>query len=358
MTSEAETTACKRVERIRRLQDAVAILLRYNSEAACKSTPEELIRSVAPVLRKPADEIDEEGEVALWLGCDRLTQMIAPTSLENAKLAVELADWTTAKNGKGRISSARSVHWRKRLWVAGAFVCLAGYITAQCGAVVLGRAMESLKSYQVQLEDITQQQVMAKASGADFLDRLEAKRINAEAGLVAARRTIIAFPWVPEPETSDLSSGMVSGSEIRGEIAAARATETYGRIYLDVLQGYIIPVLLGLIGAFAFVIRQFSWSIAKGIYRASDGIRDNVRIVQGATFGALAGVFVSALGGEIKGGEFSIPMVALLFGYSSDVAFKAADQFINRFKNWIKPSPVTTSTSSGVEPDAQPAGDA
>lgn len=352
MTSETEIAANKCIARVRRLQDAVAILLRYNSEAACNSTPAELIRSVAPVLRKPSDEVDEEDEIALWQGCDRLTQMIAPTTLENAKLAIELADWTTTENRGRLLPSAHNVHCRKTLWILGALACLAVYIVAQCGAVVLGRAMDGLKLYQAQIEEIAQQQMMAKASGPEFLDRLDAKRINAEAGLVAARRTIIAFPLVPEPKISGSSSIMVSDCDVQGEVAAARATETYGRIYLDVLQGYIIPVLLGLIGAYAFIIRQFSWSVANRAYRAADGIRDRVRIVQGATFGALAGILVSALGGEVKGGEFSIPLVALLFGYSSDIAFKAADQLINRFKNWIRPAPATIKTNTDA-PDAQ-----
>ncbi|WP_337996939.1 hypothetical protein [Oleispirillum naphthae] len=353
MTPEVEAAAEKRIARVRHLQDAVAVLLRYNSEAAFKSTPEELIRSVAPVLRKSADEVDEEGEIALWRGCDRLTQMIAPTTLESAKLVIELADWETTENRKERLPSADSVHCCKWLWVSGAIACLFVYIVAQSGAVILGRALEDLKYYQAQMEDIAQQRVMAKDSGSGFLDRLEAKRTNAEAGLVAARRTIIAFPWVPELEASDLSSEMVNGSEVRDEIASARATETYGRIYLDVLQGYLIPVLLGLIGACAYIIRQFSWSIANHTYRAANRIRDWVRIVQGATFGALAGILVSALGGEVRGGEFSIPLVALLFGYSSDLAFKTADQLINRFKNWIKPTSESTKASSRDVPDSQ-----
>lgn len=363
MTPEFEDATEKRITRVRRLQNAVATLLRYNSEAAGKVTPVDLVKMVVPVLRKPADEIDESDEIVLWQACDQLTQMIAPITLENAKLSIELADWSTTENRKTRLPSARCVQVRKRVWVTVALLCLALYLTAQSGAVILGRALDNLKVYQGQIETIDQQKMIAGASpNGSLMTQFEATRLTAESGVLAAQKTIDAFPFVPETsETPPPVGKFNSVDEVKETSASSRASVTYGRIYLDVLQGYLIPVLLGLIGSCAFIIRQFSWSVVNRTYRAADSIRDLVRIVQGATFGALAGILVSALGGEIKGGELSIPLVALLFGYSSDLAFKVADQLIGRIANKIKSGSSTSVVSadpvkpaSAPTPDGQP----
>ena len=346
MIHEGETGSSQ--VRIRRLQQSVAILLRFNSEAAGLSVPEKVIELVTPLLRKEPADIGAEEEIDLWNGCDVLSRRISPVTLEGARLTVELADWGGSWKLWKMPPSVRSVRISNFLWLSGTLILLALYIISQAYVVFIGRALDDLGANQAQVESISQQEALAGngSAGGLLVGRLQAERENARAGMEAARDAIAIFTIRFNNASTDAltppTEGMVDATTIRAEVGGARAVGTLGRIHLDLVQGYVIPLLLGLIGAFAYVMRQRSSAILSHGYRSANSVREKVRIAQSATFGVLAGLIAGAVGGGM-----SVPVFALLCGYNSDIAFKAMDHLLLRVKGWLQQGSPEAQERSG-----------
>ncbi len=99
---------------------------------------------------------------------------------------------------------------------------------------------------------------------------------------------------------------------------------------LTILNQYILPLLYGLFGGFAFVLRSISRETKEMTFTAASNIKFGLRI----HLGALAGLVVGFLWGDFDAKSFGIinslsPLaVAFLAGYSVDFLFKTLDSLI------------------------------
>ena len=342
--------------RVAHLQHSVSILLRFASESVGLEVGSDLIAKVTPLLALTPDQVDSAGETALWECCNALTQLIKPTSLENARLAVELSDFNdTPKSSRGRLTSANAVRRRHMFWVGGTSILLFFYIVVQGYAVGLVTALDDAKKHQTQIGAIqTQMATLGAGSGTPIISNLEQQRLESFARLEAARRTMERLVrWTPiapvnkkdniaadkaskaNTDNSRLKSAMMSGAQVFMPAIDTLAIEVYARIWRDVVLGYLIPLLLGLIGASAYVIRQISVEIKTSTYATANTIRDKIRIVQGATFGTLAGILAAAIDTNSAAAGVSIPIIALVCGYNAELVFRAMDAAGIKFKNYL-----------------------
>lgn len=348
----AETSRASTVKRILHLQDSVSYLLRFSSEAVGVAVPIELVEQVTTLLQKSPDDFDDKSESQLWNGCDRLTQLIRPTSLESAKLAVELADWSQAdKETRSRLTCAYRVKRRNLLWIAGTSILLVIYIVVQGYAVGLNTVFDEAKLHQSRHETIDQQIVaLGPNPNPPALLNLDTQKMNEQIRLdaveTAMERLVRWSPIAPSRDSKSPQQGQAQNAEQEGmqstpnltsQAKGAFTIEVYARIWREIVLGYIIPALLGLIGAGAYVVRQTSQAIQNNKYIASVAIRDRVRLVQGATFGTLAGIIATAVDSIGPAFEISLPFFALILGYNSEMVFRAMDAAGLRFKKYLSP---------------------
>lgn len=352
-------TADRSSERIGRLQCSVESMLRFSSEATHMAVPQGVVEGVIPLLRKPPAEIDEAGEQVLWWSCDLLSQSIRPATLESATLAVQLADWhRVGRNERGRLLSARQARRRNRWWIAGTLVVLAAYVFFQAYAIGLGTALEGAKKLRSEIEFVHQQKLTLssaltpgeggqKPTQSPALLGLDRQLLEEQNRFVALLRTLEHFVcWTPlAPSCQRPSKGVEERTNELYQI------EGFARITRDVVVGYIIPLLIGIVGASAYVMRQTAEAQKNNIYLAASAIRDRVRIVQGATFGALAGVVTAMIDfGADNLFEISVPIVALLSGYNSEIVFRLMDSIDFKRKppavNPVSTNPASTAAAT------------
>jgi hypothetical protein len=107
-----------------------------------------------------------------------------------------------------------------------------------------------------------------------------------------------------------------------GELAAA----------LDVLKGYVMPVLMGMLGSMAYVLRRYLRSIGERLLTPRDLREYVVRLVLGTVCGVAIGFFTSWRGQSPPEGGFLDPTVSLgapalafLAGYGVEVVFRMLD---------------------------------
>ncbi|MCP4108929.1 MAG: hypothetical protein GY749_25860 [Desulfobacteraceae bacterium] len=108
------------------------------------------------------------------------------------------------------------------------------------------------------------------------------------------------------------------------------------QIVVDVLHRYVLPLLYGLLGAMAYVLRKLSLKIRALTYEEDSNIRYGLRIQLGALSGLAVGWFIDA-GSSSLVSSLSPLAVAFLAGYSIEVLFAIMDRFISAFT--IKENP-------------------
>ena len=108
---------------------------------------------------------------------------------------------------------------------------------------------------------------------------------------------------------------------------------TVGRIILEALNVYLLPLIYGLLGACAYVLRRLSLQIREYQYSPDSEVRLQLRLYLGALSGFAIAWFIndSTTPGLLQ----TITPLALAFigGYSVEVVFAAMDNLVNTFSN-------------------------
>lgn len=155
-----------------------------------------------------------------------------------------------------------------------------------------------------------------------------------DAGANDARSTIRMPPLFPAAVERDARNYM----KMKGEI----------EVVLCSLSGYILPLLYGALGAFAFILRKLSDPVGKLTYAYDTRVSYTLRVHIGALGGLAVGWFIngnaplSGLGGSAASGLIALSPLALAFaaGYASDLLFTALDKVVAAF------SPLPASQAS------------
>lgn len=106
-------------------------------------------------------------------------------------------------------------------------------------------------------------------------------------------------------------------------------------INLDIVQSYLTPSLLGLLGALMFVLRDTAFRIKRYTFIPDSSARGVGRIVVGMMAGVLGGWFVPNGDSIAK----SIPplVIPFVFGYSVELLFNLLDKAVSLFTNQQTP---------------------
>jgi hypothetical protein len=116
---------------------------------------------------------------------------------------------------------------------------------------------------------------------------------------------------------------------------------------LNAFQGYLLPLLYGLLGSFIFVLRSLMREIKALTYTFDNEIRYRLRLTLGALGGMIVGWFLKP---EEAGALASLSPMALAFlmGYNVDVLFSIMDKIIDNIKHSIdKPADKAAPAKDG-----------
>jgi len=96
-------------------------------------------------------------------------------------------------------------------------------------------------------------------------------------------------------------------------------------------SGYLLPMLYGLIGACAFVLRKLSDEIDKMTYAHDARVRYTLRLNIGVLTGLAVGWFLKPGAGDPFLTSLSPLALAFVAGYGSDLFFLCLDKIVNAF---------------------------
>jgi hypothetical protein len=99
---------------------------------------------------------------------------------------------------------------------------------------------------------------------------------------------------------------------------------------LDILQSYILPLLYGLLGASAYILRSSAKEIENVTYSLQSNRGYLLRLALGTLAGLIVGWFIFLLPGQTFLASISPFALAFLVGYNIEIIFSWMDNFINR----------------------------
>ena len=108
---------------------------------------------------------------------------------------------------------------------------------------------------------------------------------------------------------------------------------------LNVISGFVLPVLMGLLGSMTYVLRRYLRSVGDRLLTPRDLREYIIRLVLGTVFGVAIGFFTSASGNasdQVIASPISslgAPALAFLAGYGVETIFRMLDGLAEQFSS-------------------------
>jgi hypothetical protein len=168
---------------------------------------------------------------------------------------------------------------------------------------------------------------------ADALSRMKVIRQELRIWNVISGRLAYVSPitWLAPRELSHATGLSAEDEEF---------TELRTMNVLAALLGFILPMLLGLLGACVYVFREIDRRIQTSTLEARESIHGTLRMLLGATLGGLLGViWTGDQPVRVEGMMLSVGALAFFVGFSVDVVFRLLDALVRAVADRLsKPS--------------------
>jgi hypothetical protein len=109
------------------------------------------------------------------------------------------------------------------------------------------------------------------------------------------------------------------------------ASELHASANMAGLTGFVLPMLLGLLGAFIYVYRDIDGKMRTATLSSGDGAHAMLRMLLGMMLGGLLGViWTNGQPIKLEGVTLSLAALAFFVGYGVEVVFRILDRIIAR----------------------------
>lgn len=186
----------------------------------------------------------------------------------------------------------------------------------------------------------TAAQAAAQAKNSELAGK-QATYLHVADYLMGFPRKVASFLGVIGLGTSEYK-GEKDRPEVVAQVQLELATSFVG--------GFLLPVLYGMLGAIAFVLRRLSDETVAGEETSALKRKYSLRVPIGALSGLAAGWLLQPSTGSVTA-SLSPFALAFVAGYSADLVFAAMDRIVGAFTT---PSPLPTPPPAPELPSAPP----
>jgi hypothetical protein len=299
------------------------------------------------------NEWAEQDEIDFWVAFQVLAKAVEPVSIDSLRASsvmdTEKRSWWSKIWGTRKKSMVeRSVSFYRRF----ALIAMIGMLALQIYALIGTALMSKWNSGNERMIEIEQRMqsllLITSANPEDRTAQMEQTNLEMELGELdeeVASSIHLLNDWLDvtynfwsksHEEIQDFvakKTGPVSGPPVETGTHDA-SVNVYvvqqAKSLIIIFNQYILPLLYGLLGGFAFVLRSLAEESRKMTYTSTSKIKYGLRI----HLGALAGLVIGFLWGDFQGKSFGVveslsPLaVAFLAGYSVDFLFRMLDSLI------------------------------
>ncbi|MFM8332119.1 MAG: hypothetical protein ACKN9T_10560 [Candidatus Methylumidiphilus sp.] len=392
-STEMIPLATARIQDLEAIKRSIERLLGYAVAAPDIAVEESLLKQAIKVLRKPCGQFTEEDEFLLWDSQAQLSKLVKPATDLSIQIAQQLNDSNVIEQGQAVTLWQRLQFWRRtRLQDSPTanqcqrelrliLVFLVGsvfiYVVIQAHCALLSAALAGSNKYmeewKSQQQLISNMKLTTDEPNAPQSAQLEGVRESLNLLRHQLSASSQALIDLTKPMTranlliSDSSAAMLAGCQHEGPdgkdagnhpvelnlMACLTFEREYASSLYIILSRYILPLVLGMIGATAYVVRRTLNQLETNSYLPATHGKLLMRLCLGALLGAISGIFLSDDSAVLQSFNLSLIMIALLMGYSVEVAFGLFDSVIDRMRDWagsLRPAP--TDPSKKLKPGA------
>lgn len=279
----------------------------------------------------------------LYATVAQLTALAAPATVRSIRLTAALLG--TRESGfipRETVALAQ----RQRLWLTlSAVLGLVVFIAAIVLMIHVDRGrgaeqqLETLRTqYQSALIDVTSLRAPLQQDALGLASCATGPASDAAQAACGRLQSVISRIAIVHDELArwnDLTQrlGYVSplnwlGAKLSGtpsDVPAAvwDATELRTSMMMAGLSGFILPMLLGLLGACAYVYRAFDDAVQRSTLVVSEGLHGVLRILLGAILGGLLGlIWTTGQDVRVEGVNLSLGALAFLVGFNVEMVFQ------------------------------------
>lgn len=331
------------------------ILLRYAAENV-KELPRATVATICGALdAQQANTWDEERATDFWCAFNSLCELVKPATVDTLMTTVAAAPpskWAALFGSKKSVSPSRRTATRYLyllLFLLGVSVVL-GFLVSTTTSL-----SSDVQNLIAQNDELTEKlraetdQLEAAIGARDFasapenhkpaiasiqarlkqqgylLDQLLQKNLMMTKLLVfGLGRTLDAGNFVQARDIKDVREAIRNYEIARTDVAGDRLNVQVG---VGVITATLLPIVLGIMGACAYVVRLISDQIKDTTFSATSPIRHLVRVA----LGGLAGVVIG-FGGVVTDIGLSSAALAFIAGYAVEPVFSTLDGIAEKFR--------------------------
>jgi len=338
-----------------KLADAIAdarLLLHYAASRGIKLKDAVMNAVVAADHAQAAGAVSEELELKFWKSFRELAEAVSPVTVQSIRATVEepshAASWLDSLAVWRTMSEA---HWAvfKYRWLA-LFFLLVLISTQMFWVVGVSLTSETvtltqkIATLEIQRKELkadpsidVEQRIRRDGELQADIDELRDWITGSYQSLRDWNRTWAAVannvPFQNSPFDSDDFKKLKDTAKNRIEVTSAE-------FVLQALSAYILPLLYGLLGAFAYVLRAISREIREVTFSSDSTIRYGLRLSLGLLSGIAVGLLLTP---SDTGNESNVPSeilnlktlsplgLAFVAGYAVELIFAAMDRIVAAF---------------------------
>ena len=336
------------------LADAIAdarLLLHYAASRGVELEDNVMAAVVAADHARKSGDVSGELELAFWKSFRQLAGAVAPVTVQSIRATVDFHPTSTSalwlRLSGQPLSDARWSVFKYR-WLALFFLLV--LLSVQMFWVVGASLTSETVSLTERIKDLETGRIeltleLGEAAGGDR--RLNVMKADIDElrgwlnGSYQSLRdwndiwsSIVYFvPFLTSPFASDGFKALEAKAKDRIHVTSAE-------FVLQALSAYVLPLLYGLLGAFAYVLRDIAREVRDVTFSVDSTIRYGLRLSLGLLSGIAVGLLLtpgSAEGGNAVPSEVldlkTLSPLALAFvaGYAVELIFAAMDRIVTAF---------------------------
>lgn len=330
------------------------ILLSYASQEGKDLTEDivaPLINARNELSNPSGGQLSQADESAFWVAYAELSELVDPVTVSSLQAIREKKDPDSLLslllkkvlgsfyNPKAKSAARKTVSKYRRNFL----VAMIAMVSIQVYWVVgveldtdYSKTNITLESLRIELRD---QEIRLQTAGSSIFTQRKTKldttisKLNWEIEKLKNRKSVIskmlynwniAWKWIPDLLNRNADQSADNAND-------TQRIELHTDFALIAIGKYVLPLLYGLLGAFAFVMRRLSEEIKKLQFIEELKINYNLRIHLGALSGLAIGWFL--VPEQISLSALSPLALAFLAGYSVELLFTIMDRLVMKESN-------------------------
>lgn len=332
-------------ELLEEAQTHLGHLLHFAVQKPDLDLKDEFIGRTIPLLHKNIKDLSPQERIDLWSTYNELSILLYPVTPESLEVAEDLN-----KDRKNRIRGVKG-ELQGLLGFLVFFVVL--FVLAQGYSLVLEKTITNIDTLDKEYISLKESESTARTAKNDadeksepLLSILAKKKMNEDQTVLSARKAceLIDFISTCSPK-QDAENNASDSAQLQPKVII----ETVKAV-AALLNVLLLPLLLGFLGAIAYLARNTINQITSNSYIPSWPGRYSMRVLLGGLLGVMGPLLYSS--DKIDEIGMNLLLFAFLLGYNVELAFSIFDRLIIYAKDKIKAEPKPLTISSPSNPDS------